>query len=226
MPAAHTRRLHAAGCRQVGRAQAHAVHAWTRTGDLLHVLHALGRLQQRMQQDRLPHVVSCLEQREVLIDEVNVPRTFDLRDHEHVELVAGVANDLVQVVQEPRAVEAVHANPQRRVTEVDAVGCLDESSSRRFLRLHGNCILEVAAQHVHLLHGLRKLGADLLQMRREEVDHTFGAYRYLTQRLRCADGERLVEVRGQLHVGISMWWFMMSVPQRCRHRAGRRRRLR
>jgi hypothetical protein len=83
------------------------VHARAGAADGLDVGHPLRRLEQGMQQDRLADRVLRFEQRDVLIDEVDVPRPLDLGNHDHVELVADMLDDLLEVVEHPGAVQAL-----------------------------------------------------------------------------------------------------------------------
>ena len=92
--AADARRLHAARGGEIGRAEAHAVHARGGGGDRLDVLDALGRLQDGVDQDRLRDAVLGLELGEQLVEIVDVPRALDLGQHDDVELVADGGDDL------------------------------------------------------------------------------------------------------------------------------------
>ena len=46
--------------------------------------------------------VARLEQRQILVDEMNVPVAFDLGDHHHVELIADLTHKPGHIVDEPR----------------------------------------------------------------------------------------------------------------------------
>src|SRR5690606_23679523 len=61
-------RLHAPRCSEVGRPQAHAVHAGARGCDLLDVGDAFRRLQDGMDQNRLLDAALCFELREQLVE--------------------------------------------------------------------------------------------------------------------------------------------------------------
>jgi hypothetical protein len=185
--------------RDAARSEAHAVQARARHRDLVNILDALGGLDERMDQDGARHPVAGLEQRDVLVHEVNIPRPLDLGDHQHIDLVAGIAHDLLEVVENPRTVQAVHPHPQGGVAEVVAGGHLDEPGPRSGLVLDGDRVLEIAAQHVALLDEFGHAGPDLLQVRREEVHHAFGTQGHLTERRRRARGKRLEEIAGKSH---------------------------
>ena len=118
MAAADPRRLHRARRRKVGRAEADAVHARRGGRDRLDIVDAFGRLQDGVDQDRLLHRVPRLELRQQLVEIVDVPRAFDLRQHDDVELVADRADDLADVVEHPRRIERVDARPQAGRAEI------------------------------------------------------------------------------------------------------------
>ena len=72
----------------------------------------------------------------------------------------------------------------------------DEAFARRFLGVGRNGVLEIAEHDVDLADQLRHLGAELLDMRRHEMDHALELDRQLAQRGRRADRERLKKLRG------------------------------
>jgi hypothetical protein len=59
-----------------------------------------------------------------------------------------------------------------------------------------NGVFEVTAHDVTLLRRFRRLGADLVDVRRKEMDHAFRPDRQFAQRLRRTDGKRFVEMNG------------------------------
>jgi len=150
-------------------------------------------------QDRLGDLILGFEQREQLVDEVDVPNAFDLGDHHHVELVADGGDDLVHVVQEPGAVERIDPGPQAGFTEVDGLRHLDEAGTGGLLGIGGDGVLEVAEKYVDLLDHVGHSGAELLDVRGEKMDHPLGADGQFAHRLGRADGKRLVEIRRQFH---------------------------
>ena len=83
--------------------------------------------------------------------------------------------------------------------EVDRLGHLDEALARRFLGVDRNGVLEIAEHHVDLAHELGHLGAQLLDMRRHEMDHALQPHRQLAQRRWRADGQRLKELAREFH---------------------------
>jgi hypothetical protein len=111
-------------------------------------------------------------------------------------LLPTCSDDLVEVVEDPGTVQGVDPHPHAGVAEVMAGEQVDETGARRILGLDRDRILEVAAHHVALPGGFRRLGADLVDVRRKEVDHSFRPHRQFTQGLRRTDGERLVEMNG------------------------------
>ena len=64
-----------------------------------------------MDEDRLLQAVPRLEQREILVDEMDVPVALDLGDHHDVELVADLADEPRHVVEKPGRVQRVDARP-------------------------------------------------------------------------------------------------------------------
>ena len=54
-----------------------------------------------MQENGPLETVARLKQRHILVEEMNVPVAFDLRDHHHVELVADLAEEPSHVIDEP-----------------------------------------------------------------------------------------------------------------------------
>ena len=75
-----------------------------------------------------------------------------------------------QVVEAPRAVEAVDARPERRVPEVDLPADPHQAVARGDLPVGGDGVLEVAEQDVGLLRQVGHLRRHLLVRRVEEVD--------------------------------------------------------
>ena len=101
-----------------------------------------------MDEDRALQPVLGLELREQAVDVVDVPRALDLRDHDHVEPVADLADERDQVVEHPRRVERVHARPQRGAAEVDLAADRHEAGARGLLAVGRDRVLEVAEQDV------------------------------------------------------------------------------
>ncbi len=77
------------------------MHAGRGGGDRLDVVDALRRLEDRVDEDRLLQPVPRLEQRKILVDEMDVPVPLDLGDHHDVKLVADLADEPRHVVEEP-----------------------------------------------------------------------------------------------------------------------------
>ena len=106
MPAADAGRLHRAGGGEIGRPQAHAVHPRRSGGDRFDVVDALRRLEDRVDEDRFLQPVPRLEQRQILVDEMDVPVALDLGDHHDVELVADLADESASCRRGTRASSA------------------------------------------------------------------------------------------------------------------------
>ena len=140
-----------------------------------------------------------LELRQQPVDVVDVPRALDLGDHDHVELVADLGDELGEVVEHPGAVEAVDARPELRVAEVDLLADLDQPLARGDLAVGRDRVLEVAEQDVGLLRHVGHLRRHLLVRGVEEMDHPRGLERDLAWRVRRADRQGLEEVAGVPH---------------------------
>ena len=69
----------------------------------------------------------------------------------------------------------------------------------RFLGVGWNGVFEITEHDVYLADQLRHPGAQLLEVRRHEMDHALELDRQFAQRGRRADRERLEEVARQLH---------------------------
>ena len=198
MAAADARRLHRARSGEIGGAQAHAVHARRGGGDRLDIVDALRGLQNGVDQDRLFDFVARFELRQQLVEIVDVPGPIDLGQHDDVELVADGADDLDDVVERPGRIERVDARPQSGRAVVDALCHLDEALARGFLGLDRNGVLEIAQHHVDLARELRHLGAQLVEVRRHEMDHALEPHRQIAHGRGRADGERGEELARQL----------------------------
>ena len=193
MPAADARGLHAARGSQIGRSEAHAVHARGGGGDGLDIVDALGRLEDGVDEDRLLDAMLGFELGKQLVEVVDVPRPLDLGQHDDVELVADGGDDLAHVVEHPRAVEAVDARPQAGRSEIVVARHSDEASARGFLLVGGDGVLEVAQHDVDLTGDVLDLGADLLVVRRHEMNHALQPHGERAVGFRSADGEWGVE---------------------------------
>ena len=137
-----------------------------------------------------------LELGKQLVEVVDVPRPLHLGQHDDVELVARGGDDLAYVVQHPRAVEAVDARPQAGRAEVVLARHGNETRARGFLLVGGNGVLEVAQDDVDLTGDVLDLGADLLVVRRHEMNHALQLHGERAVGLGSADGEGGVEFLG------------------------------
>ena len=203
MAAADAGGLHGARRGEIGGAEAHAVHARGGGGDRLDVVDALRGLQDGVDQDRLLDLMARLQLRQQLVEIVDVPGAVDLGQHDDVELVADGADDLGDVIERPGRIERVDAGPQARRAEIGGLGHGDEAVARRLLGVDWNGVFQIAQHHVDLGHQLGDLGADLLHVRRHEMDHALEPHRQFAQRGGRADGERLEELAGKFHGGSS-----------------------
>ena len=185
--AADARGLHAPRRRQVGGAEAHALDARAGGGDLLEVRHAERRLEDRVDEDRAVEAGLGLELGEQAVDVVDVPGALDLRHHDHLELLADLAHQLGEVVQNPGALQGVDAGPEGGGAEVVLLGGLDQAGAGGLLAVDRDGVLEVAEQDVGFLRDGARLGDHLLVREVEEVDHPRGLDGDLAQRLGGAD---------------------------------------
>src|SRR5580658_5212268 len=126
---------------------------------------------------------------EQLVEVVDVPGALDLGQHDDIELVADGGDDLGDVVERPRRIERVDARPQSGRAVVVGAAHLDEAAPRRLLGVGRNGVLQIAEHDVDLADEVRNLGAQLLQVRRDEMDHALEPHRQLAQRRRRPDGE-------------------------------------
>ena len=139
------------------------------------------------------------ELRQKLIEIMDVPGAFDLRQHDDVELLADRGDDLANIVEHPRRVERVDARPQSGLAEIATLGHGDEAVARGRFGVRRNGILEIAEHHVDLMHQLGHPRAHFLDMRRHEMDHALEPQRQVAQRRRRPDRERLEEIARQFH---------------------------
>ncbi len=198
--AADAGRLHAARRGEICRAEADALHAGARRGDLLDAGDANGRLEDGVELDGTLHAGARLELGEELIGVVDVLRSVDLGDHDDVELVADLGHETDEVIEAPRAVEAVHARPELRVAEGRLLRDPHEALAGVDLLVALDGVLEVAEDDVDLLRDIRHLGRHLRVRRIEEVDHPRRAEGDLAQRRGGAEGQRREEGSGITHM--------------------------
>ena len=111
-------------------------------------------------------------------------------------LCAGFRHQRRDVVEPPGRVEAVDARPQAGLAEVELAGHGDEAGAGLLLLGGRDRVLEVAEHDVDLLDGVLELGADLLVVRRHEVDHALDTHGKLAVGLGSADGEGGEMLRG------------------------------
>ena len=191
--------LHAAVGGQVGGAEAQALHARAGAADLLHVGHAARRLEDGVHEERLGEPGLRLELGEEPVDVVDVLGALDLRDHDHVELLAHLGDGGDEVVEAPRRVEAVDPRPELRVGRAPRLAHLHEPGAGGLLVRRGHAVLEVAQEDVDGGRDVGDLRHHLRVRAREEVDDPRRLERDLAHRLGRADGERAEEVLGAAH---------------------------
>ena len=170
------------------------MHARRGGGNRFDVVDAFRRLENGVDQDRLLDGVPGLELRQELIEIVNIPRSLDLRQHDDVELVADARDDLGHIIEHPRRIETVDARPHARRAEVVVAHHLDEALARVFLLIERHRVLEIAEHDVDLGGDTFYFGADLVVMRRHEMDHALeldGKSAIRLGRARCEGREML-----------------------------------
>ena len=87
------------------------MHARRRRRDRSDIVDALRGLEDRVDKDRLFEPVPRLEQRQILVDEMDVPVALDFRDHHDVEPVANLAHEPRHVAEKPGRVQRIDAHP-------------------------------------------------------------------------------------------------------------------
>ena len=127
---------------------------------------------------------------------MNIPRPLDLGNHDDIDLVSDVLDDLAQVVENPRAVQGIDAHPHPGVAEIVVAQQFDEAGARSVLGFDRDGVLKIAAHDIALFGGLGRLGANFFDVRRKEMNHSFRSHRKFTQGLWRANGKRLVEMDG------------------------------
>ena len=171
--ATDARCLHRAGGSKIGRAEADAVHPWRCGRDVGDVIDPFGSLQDGMDEDRFRDRVFCLQLGKELVEVVDVPSPFHLRQHDHIELRSDRGDDLDHVIEKPWRIERVDTRPQPGRSEVVRPGHGDESGARSCFGVGRNCVLKIAQHYVHLRDQLRNFGAQFLDMRRDKMNHAF-----------------------------------------------------
>ena len=171
-------------------------------GDLGHVVDALRGLQNGVNQNRFLNGVARLQLGQVLVDEMNVPRPFDFRQHDDVELVADLADQSRHVVEKPRRIQSVYARPETRRAEISGARHRDQAFARRDLRFDRDRVFQIAENHVDPSRQFVGLGADLFIVRRHEMDHPLEPHRQFAVRGGRANGERLEELARGFHEGL------------------------
>ena len=138
-----------------------------------------------------------LELGEQAVDVVDVPGALDLRDHDHVELVADLGDAASVMSSRTHGLSSELTRVQSAVSPRSiSLPTLTRPSRAASLLSTGDRVLEVAEHDVRLRGDVGQLADDLLVRRVEEVDHPRGRERDLEHRVGRADGEGLDEVAG------------------------------
>src|SRR6185437_12084297 len=102
-------------------------------------------------------------------------------------------------IQCPGRVECIDARPETGRSELDRLAQFDEPFARGNLRFDRDRVLEITEDDVDLADDLRDFRANLVDMRRDEMDHPFKPDRRFAQGRRSTDGERSKELAWQFH---------------------------
>ena len=153
-----------------------------------------------MHEDRTIESRPGLELREQPVHIVDVPGALDLRHHYDLQAITDFADQRGQLIECPGRLERVDPRPQSGPGQFGVTPDSDQPVAGRELALDRHAILEVAEHNVALRRERGNLRRHALVRRVEEVDHPRGRHRYLAQRHRRADRERLGEVSGVSHV--------------------------
>ena len=100
---------------------------------------------------------------------------LDLRQHQHGDPLARLADEPHDVVERPRRVERVDARPQRRSAQLALARDPHELGARGLLALRRDAVLEVAGEHVRPRAERSELRRHPLARWVEEVDYRRGA---------------------------------------------------
>ena len=118
---------------------------------------------------------------EQLIGKVDVPSPLNFWQHDNVDFVAHLGHDACDVVEEPRAIEAIDTRPQLGITKVIVTCYVDKAITCRFFVFDCDRVLKVAQQDINffcdargLLHHARITGI-------KEMNHARGPNRYVSQ---------------------------------------------
>ena len=192
--------LHATVGGEVGGAERQALHAGRRRADLLDVGDAAGRLEDRVHEDRPVEPGLRLELGEEAVDVVDVLGPLDLRDHDHVELVADLGDRGDRGRRGPTASRASSPG-SRTACRRSRRSCRPRRSPARAasLSLAGTPSSRLARRTSTVGARSGSFADHLRVRRREEVDHPRRPERDLADRVGGADGQRAEEVLGGAH---------------------------
>ena len=140
---------------------------------------------------------------------MDVPCPFHFRQHNHIEIIANRFDNLRHIVEDPRAIQGIDADPQSGVAEIRAACDFNETGPRRLFGIDRNAIFQISTQDVDLLGGRGNLGTNLLDVRRKEMNHTLGPHGQFSERLWRPNCERFVEMDRWFH---ELNWSGFKVP--------------
>ena len=194
--AANTCGLHLAVCGKVCRAEADALHARAGECDLFHTGHALCGFEDGVEQDGAGKAGLGFQLGDILVCEMNVPRAFDLGQHDHVQLVAGFQDQFGNIFLKPGRIQRVHTAPEACALALPVihVGHFDGASARGVLRVGRNGVFQIGQHDIHAACHVRHFGAHLVQVRRHKMDHPLQADRQVAHRRGCANRKGFEEI--------------------------------
>jgi hypothetical protein len=168
-------------------------------GDGLHLIDALGSFEDGVDQDRSIDPVLALKLGQQLIEVVDIPWSFNLRQHDHVELPADRTYDLNYIVQRPRRVERVDPGPKPGRAEINRLSHFNEAVPCRALGVRRDCVLKITQHHVDLADKFRDFRAHFVDVRRHKMDHALEPAGEFSPGLGGPDCQWSIEVACKLH---------------------------
>mmetsp|Transcript_26213 Transcript_26213/g.78153 ORF Transcript_26213/g.78153 Transcript_26213/m.78153 type:complete len:261 (+) Transcript_26213:634-1416(+) len=163
--AADARGARLRGGRVVRNAEVQGLVARRGGGDLVHVRHAQGRLDDKLKADPLLAALGHLDLRNQHVQGVDVRGDAALGNHHEVQALTGLLDDVNDVTVHEHRVKAVDAHGHGLLAPVDLVERLDDVLAGNLLLIRGHGVLEVQEDDVRraldgLLEELRARGRD------------------------------------------------------------------
>ncbi len=192
--------LHSSVGGQVRGAKGDPLHARRCSADVFDVRHTSSGLENRMKEKWASQSSLGFELRNQSVRVVDVFGSLDLGDHDDVEFVADLDDEVGEIIEDPRRVEAVDSGPQLSATEVCRLADLDQTGPGRILVVGTDGVFQVAEENVDLGGNVGHLRSHLFVGWIEEMDHPRRREGDLPQRLRGPDGQRFEKVLWVTHL--------------------------